>query len=866
MRCLHCGKRLSIFKKLQDSGFCSEEHRLAFQQQQSDFALARLMEAQRRIDRPAVVPQAAPQAPAPPPPPPAAAKKAKDKSKEKEAQPAVPFAGLRGISTKVATARRKQIGTCEPIFIHQCYLPQEDPKLPPVHFTTMDPVATIQVTGPAPRFRGAVFSHLPAATEAPRFEPPSILAGIPIAGSVPLAALTAQLPSSSPSFAYSSIFTLRRLVHLPAARLRTLAPVLEEVIEKTPAAAGSVTMPAEPALRSLLFRPLRLGRLRLIKIDPRFDSVAPQRMLTRPEASLATATRLQPLPTAAAGLRFPLRAEVSSPTPPELAAAFPAFGAGAPAGPALPAVQRQAAVAVGVALSPAVPAPIEIHPVLTYAGETTLPRGAAKVAGSAAVFKSLGALAQLPAPPASPAAIRLRAAAHSVASPGAPRLPRGHAAPAGGLSQANDILGLPAVEPLPGFSAARLVDATPLQAARVAPAQPVASLATIDSDTLPTDAPFFDCLLPVHPGRPHVPASQLRSFDQQPIIAAGTKPFQPRLGFSLDRPDGSGPTPDFLRKRFGDRFRNWWPQALPGVGFLHAAPADLKWIGIGLPAVLLLLIYSALPTTPHRAPAPGPAPAPSPAAATVSPSASASVPVPAPASTTLAATPAATPATPSGVPVANASRWNNFQQAVSSRAAVNLTDDFRSGLGAWQGQGKWAESWKYTQAQFVEPGALALYSPTLPMADYSLEFLGQIGRRSLNWVFRAKDFRNYYAMRLVLTKPGPLPQASIVRYAVIDGKEGPARTLPLPMPIKGDTLYRVRMEVKGDTFTTYVQGQVVDNFTDDRLATGGIGFFTPPGDRTLLRWVEVSYQYDFLGRLCALVAPYGVQADGRISE
>lgn len=152
------------------------------------------------------------------------------------------------------------------------------------------------------------------------------------------------------------------------------------------------------------------------------------------------------------------------------------------------------------------------------------------------------------------------------------------------------------------------------------------------------------------------------------------------------------------------------------------------------------------------------------------------------------------------------------------------------------------------------------------MADYSLEFLGQIGRRSLNWVFRAKDFRNYYAMRLVLTKPGPLPQASIVRYAVIDGKEGPAKTLPLPMPIKGDTLYRVRMEVKGDTFTTYVQGQVVDNFTDDRLATGGIGFFTPPGDRTLLRWVEVSYQYDFLGRLCALVAPYGVQADGRISE
>jgi hypothetical protein len=348
------------------------------------------------------------------------------------------------------------------------------------------------------------------------------------------------------------------------------------------------------------------------------------------------------------------------------------------------------------------------------------------------------------------------------------------------------------------------------------------------------------------------------------MLATATKPFQPRLRFTLDRPDGSGPTPDFLRSRFGDRFRNWWPPALPGMGFLHAAPADLKWIGIGLPAVLLLLLYSALPSVTNRAPAPPAVPAQSAPVETAP--ATAAVSVPNPVSAHPEATAAPTAATPSGVPVTNASRWNNFQHAVSSRAAINLTDDFRAGLGAWQGQGKWADSWKYSPAQFVEPGALALYSPTLPMADYSLEFLGQIARRSLNWVFRAKDFRNYYAMRLVITKPGPLPQASIVRYAVINGKEGPATTLPLPMPIKGDTLYRVRMEVRGDTFTTYVQGQVVDNFTDDRLATGGIGFFTPSGDRTLLRWVEVSYQYDFLGRLCALVAPYSVQADGRISE
>ena len=52
MRCLHCGKRLSLLRKLSDAEFCSAEHRQEFQQQQSDLALARLIESQNRIDRP----------------------------------------------------------------------------------------------------------------------------------------------------------------------------------------------------------------------------------------------------------------------------------------------------------------------------------------------------------------------------------------------------------------------------------------------------------------------------------------------------------------------------------------------------------------------------------------------------------------------------------------------------------------------------------------------------------------------------------------------------------------------------------------------------------------------------------------------
>ena len=105
----------------------------------------------------------------------------------------------------------------------------------------------------------------------------------------------------------------------------------------------------------------------------------------------------------------------------------------------------------------------------------------------------------------------------------------------------------------------------------------------------------------------------------------------------------------------------------------------------------------------------------------------------------------------------------------------------------------------------------------------------------------------------------PLPEAAVVRSVVINGREQDVRTMPIPFPVRADTLYLVRMEVRGQDFTTYIQNQVVDHFSDSRLKQGGVGFFSPKGDRALLRWVEVSHQYDYLGRLCALLAPYGVQ-------
>lgn len=199
---------------------------------------------------------------------------------------------------------------------------------------------------------------------------------------------------------------------------------------------------------------------------------------------------------------------------------------------------------------------------------------------------------------------------------------------------------------------------------------------------------------------------------------------------------------------------------------------------------------------------------------------------------------------------------SNLKQNIQRRAAVELVDDFRQGLGEWAGSGDWSRGWSYDPAGFIRPRKLALYTPSLGLEDYRLEFLGAIERKALSWVFRAADVNNYYAARLEVTRGGPLPKVELVRWAVINGRSGPRKSIALPMQTRLDTIYRVRVDVRGNDFVTTVQGQVVDVFSDDRLPRGGVGFFSEAGEDARLRWVEVSHQYDMLGRLCAYLVPY----------
>jgi hypothetical protein len=127
-------------------------------------------------------------------------------------------------------------------------------------------------------------------------------------------------------------------------------------------------------------------------------------------------------------------------------------------------------------------------------------------------------------------------------------------------------------------------------------------------------------------------------------------------------------------------------------------------------------------------------------------------------------------------------------------------------------------------------------------------------------VTRAADIQNYYAVKLVVTQPGPLPEVSIVRYPVIAGREAQRVEKRLVMTVYNDTIYRVCTTVRGDTWALAVNDQVVDSWTDDRLATGGVGLFSAKGEKARMYDLRVRHQDDTIGKMLATIADTRPQA------
>ena len=146
---------------------------------------------------------------------------------------------------------------------------------------------------------------------------------------------------------------------------------------------------------------------------------------------------------------------------------------------------------------------------------------------------------------------------------------------------------------------------------------------------------------------------------------------------------------------------------------------------------------------------------------------------------------------------------------------------------------------------------LRLWKSSSTLHNYQMEFQGTLEKTSLSWAFRASENGDHYAAKLSIIKPGPLPNAGLVRYSMVSGRELDKVQLPLMVTLERGAAYRIRVSVQDDHFITYLNGQMISSWTDDRLHRGGVGFFDDPDDPQKVSWVSLSERDSFLGRMLA---------------
>ena len=203
---------------------------------------------------------------------------------------------------------------------------------------------------------------------------------------------------------------------------------------------------------------------------------------------------------------------------------------------------------------------------------------------------------------------------------------------------------------------------------------------------------------------------------------------------------------------------------------------------------------------------------------------------------------------------AQSSGVGSWKAAVKARATVDLRDDFHDGFLAWNGSPGWEKSWSIDGSGSAQPGRLALFSPTTRLTDYRFDFQSQILTKGLGLALRATDTSNYQAVKLGLVKPGPLSSMTLLRYAVIDGHEGPKTETPIHLTFQNEALTKVQVTVQEDHISVTVNGVFADAWSDSRFKSGGIGFFADKGEVARVRSVHVIDKEDFLGWLCYQVS------------
>jgi hypothetical protein len=229
-------------------------------------------------------------------------------------------------------------------------------------------------------------------------------------------------------------------------------------------------------------------------------------------------------------------------------------------------------------------------------------------------------------------------------------------------------------------------------------------------------------------------------------------------------------------------------------------------------------------------------------------------------------------AVPSGSPTEEARKidgpaapgWVSWlQERLPGEKPLILRSDFSRGLTEWiDGDPSKRDNWQFNSGA-AQPGRLRLWKPTLTAKDYSFEFQGEIEKRGMSWAFRATGGRSYYGTKLILGKAGE-PAAILERIVMQGGKILEKQDFPLPLTLQKGRPYQVTVAIRGNRFRTFLDGNIVDEWTDKRYAQGGVGFFSDDGEQSSIKWVHFQERKGILSEVfaarifaTAIYQPYG---------
>jgi len=166
------------------------------------------------------------------------------------------------------------------------------------------------------------------------------------------------------------------------------------------------------------------------------------------------------------------------------------------------------------------------------------------------------------------------------------------------------------------------------------------------------------------------------------------------------------------------------------------------------------------------------------------------------------------------------------------------SENSSAGRGVVVGEQGWSTEWASDAVGSRRGRQITLYRPSVGLADYQMQFTGQIESKALGWVFRAVDTKNYYAMKIETVRPGAM---ALTHFAVVEGRESSTSQRPLSIDARPGAVYRVKLDVTGPRFTIFIGGEPVDFWTDNRLKTGAVGFMNERDERGATSSVQFSF-------------------------